>query len=43
MAVDDDVRIVPGSCEITEVELGVFYLVADTVEFGPIEYKLEAK
>ncbi|MBI9080267.1 MAG: DUF2590 family protein [Pseudodesulfovibrio sp.] len=43
MAVDNDERIVPGSCEIHEPELGVFYLVAETVEFGPVDFKLEAK
>ena len=41
MMVDDDERIVPGTCEITEVDLGIFYLVADTVEYGPVEYRLE--
>jgi len=43
MEVDNDERIVPGSCEVHEVELGVFYLQAETVEFGPIEFSLEAK
>lgn len=39
--VDNDERIVPGSCEIAEVELGVFYLTAETVEFGPINMQME--
>jgi len=41
IAVDNDERIVPGSCEITEVELGRFILLADTVEFGSINLTLE--
>jgi hypothetical protein len=40
--VDNDERIVPGSCSIHEVSLGTFYLVAETAEFGPIDFKLEA-
>lgn len=42
IAVDNDERIVPGSCSIHEVSLGTFYLVAETAEFGPIDFKLEA-
>lgn len=42
IAVDNDERIVPGTCVISEPELGVFYLVAETVEFGPINLKLKA-
>jgi len=38
--VESDERIVPGSCEITEPSLGLFYLVADTVDFGPIQLDL---
>jgi len=39
--VDNDERIVPGSCVITEVDLGLFILQADTVKFGPLNYTLE--
>ncbi|WP_419787308.1 DUF2590 family protein [Pseudodesulfovibrio sp.] len=41
MEVDNDERIVPGSCEITEVELGRFFLQAETVEFGELNFTLE--
>ena len=40
--VDDDERIVPGSCEITEVDLGIFFLEAETVEFGSVSLTMEA-
>jgi len=39
--VDNDERIVPGSCEIREPESGVFFLQAETVEFGPINMQME--
>jgi len=39
--VDNDERIEPGSCVITEVDLGEFILQADTVEFGSINLTLE--
>lgn len=38
LAVDNDYRIVPGSAEIEEPESGIFYLTAETIEFGPIEF-----
>tara|TARA_B100000683_G_scaffold257646_1_gene279354 strand:+ start:415 stop:747 length:333 start_codon:yes stop_codon:yes gene_type:complete len=41
LEVDNDERIVPGSCVITEVELGRFFLQADTVEFGKINMTME--
>ncbi|BCS89962.1 DUF2590 family protein [Pseudodesulfovibrio sediminis] len=41
MDVDNDERIVPGTCAITEPSLGVFYLQAETVEFGPIYTTVE--
>lgn len=43
MEVDNDERIVPGTCEITEVELGHFFLEAETVEFGTVNLTLETK
>lgn len=42
LAVDNDERIVPGTCAIEEPKPGVFYLTAETVEFGPMSLKLEA-
>jgi len=42
MAVDNDYRIVPGSAYIDEPEAGVFYLVADTIDFGPVQIFLGA-
>ncbi|MCJ2164661.1 MULTISPECIES: DUF2590 family protein [unclassified Pseudodesulfovibrio] len=41
LEVDNDERIVPGTCQITETSLGVFYLQAETVEFGPIYSTVE--
>ena len=42
IAVENDKRIKPGSVLIEEPELGEFYLVADTLEFGKIKFHLEA-
>lgn len=41
LAVDNDYRIVPGSAYIEEPEPGTFYLVADTIAFGPVGFFLE--
>ncbi|WP_300674075.1 DUF2590 family protein [Desulfoluna sp.] len=41
LAVDNDVRIVPGSAAIDEVRAGEFYLSAETMDFGPIGFSLE--
>lgn len=41
LEVDEDERIVPGTCRITEAGLGVFYLQAETVEYGPIYTTME--
>ncbi|VFQ42386.1 DUF2590 family protein [Desulfoluna butyratoxydans] len=41
LAVDNDVRIVPGSAAIDEVKPGEFYLRAETMNFGPIGFSLE--
>lgn len=41
LAVDNDSRIVPGSASIDEVRDGVFYLSAETMDFGPIGLELE--
>lgn len=40
LAVDNDLRIVPGSVYIEEPESGQFYLIADTIEFGPLYINL---
>lgn len=40
IAVDDDYRIVPGSTFIEEPEQGTFYLVAETIDFGKIDFFL---
>ncbi|MCF8088962.1 MAG: DUF2590 family protein [Desulfotignum sp.] len=40
LAVDNDTRIVPGSAYIEEPEPGTFYLVAKTIEFGPVGFFL---
>ena len=40
LAVDNDYRIVPGSAYIEEPEDGTFYLVADTIDFGPVGFYL---
>lgn len=44
LEVDNDERIVPGSCRISESESepGVFKLTATTVEFGDINLTMEA-
>jgi hypothetical protein len=42
LAVDNDYRIVPGSAYIEEPEPGRFYLTADTIQFGPVGFFLEA-
>jgi len=41
LAVDDDVRIVPGTAEITETKPGTCLLTAETVDYGPVSIKLE--
>ncbi len=41
LAVDNDYRIIPGSAYIEEPEPGRFYLVADTIQFGPVGFFLE--
>lgn len=40
MAVEEDERIAPGTVFIEEPSLGVFYLVADTLEFGTLRVTL---
>jgi hypothetical protein len=40
LAVDNDTRIVPGSAYIEEPEPGTFYLVAQTIKFGPVGFYL---
>lgn len=42
IAVENDERIVPGTCEITEPSLGKFYIVADTYEFGSIAVEVDS-
>ena len=42
LAVDDDERIVPGTAEITETNLGTYLLTAETVDYGPLSMTLEA-
>ena len=42
LAVDDDERIVPGTAEITETNLGTYLLTAETVDYGPLSLTLEA-
>lgn len=37
MAVDEDERIIPGTTKITQPEPGVFYITAETADFGPIQ------
>ncbi len=39
--VEDDERIVPGTCAIEETGLGEFYLTAETVEYGAVSLTLE--
>lgn len=41
LAVDNDFRIVPGSATVEEAPDGVFYLSAETMNFGPIHMTLE--
>ncbi len=40
--VEDDERIIPGTCEIEETALGTFYLTAETVEYGTVSATLES-
>lgn len=41
LAVEEDERIRPGTVRIEEPELGVFYLTAETEEFGSVDLELE--
>lgn len=40
LAVDNMATIVPGSAQIEEPHLGEFYILADTIDFGPIYLEL---
>lgn len=40
--VDEDERIIPGTAEIIKAEMGKYYLLADTVDYGPLNFELEA-
>ncbi|MGL1932178.1 MAG: DUF2590 family protein [Desulfotalea sp.] len=40
LAVDNMITIVPGSALIEEPEPGTFYLIADTIDFGPLYLEL---
>lgn len=40
LAVDNMATIVPGSAQIEEPCMGEFYLLADTIDFGPINLEL---
>lgn len=40
LLVDDDVRIIPGSTQIEETNPGEFWLTADTVDFGKVDFLL---
>lgn len=41
IAIDNDERIVPGSTKVEHVELGRFYINAETEDFGIINFFLE--
>ncbi len=36
LLIEEDVRLIPGTVDITSTELGVFFVTADTYEFGTL-------
>jgi hypothetical protein len=38
LMIEDDVRLVPGTIAITAIDPELYYVTADTVEFGPIDF-----
>jgi hypothetical protein len=38
--VENDIRIKPGTAKVTRTDVGTFFLVADTVDFGPVRFGL---
>lgn len=38
LLIEDDERLVPGTIAITAIDAETYYVTADTVEFGPIEF-----
>jgi len=37
LLIEEDQRLIPGTVEITQSDTELFYVTADTVEFGPID------
>ena len=40
LLVEQDIRLVPGTVEITELAPGQLFVAADTAQFGPVEVYL---
>lgn len=40
LLIEDDERLVPGTIEITEPSFELYYVQADTVEFGPLGFSV---
>lgn len=38
LLIEDDERLIPGTIEITEPTFEIYYVQADTVEFGPLGF-----
>lgn len=38
LLIEDDERLVPGTVEITASTLELYFIVADTYEFGPVDF-----
>lgn len=37
LLIEDDERLIPGTVAITQADTELFYVTADTVDFGPID------
>jgi hypothetical protein len=38
LLIEDDVRLEPGTIRITAIDAELYYIAADTIEFGPIDF-----
>jgi len=38
LLIEDDIRLVPGTIKITQSTTELFFVQADTVDFGPIDF-----
>lgn len=42
LLVEEDERLIPGTIEITQISLDVLFIVANTYEYGQVDFKVNA-